>query len=108
MIEEIKLDQLDPIIPPLAITFVKIVPELSGCGRYAFGSWDILINTNDKNRSIRVQVLTKWKYENRPYEATDFYNTVALSRLNLGCDFWRGDFVLQEFDRKIVDAFYLT
>lgn len=97
---------IDPIIPPPAINFVEIKPELSGCGRYAFGSWDILLNKH-VNRRIRIRVLTKWQHENRDYSDILPYDLEPQSSFNLGCDFWRGDFELQEFKRSIVEAYYL-
>ena len=93
------------VIPPPASDFVKITPERSGCGRYAFASWDMLSNSHT-TKKIRVTVLTKWVYDNRPLKETNYYVLDPLSEINLGCDFWRGDFSLQEFDRKIVDAIY--
>jgi hypothetical protein len=94
-------------IPPPPINFVAIQPELSGCGRYAFASWDILVNKHDTKR-IRVYVQTKWVYQGTGLDRTDPYDLEPKQRLNLGCDFWRPDLdPLQEFDRKITRALYL-
>lgn len=102
----IEQDSGEFIIPPAAIKFVKIEVELSGCGNWPFGNWDLLVNSH-KEKSIRVTVETKWQYNNRPYREINYYNIPKLTKLNLGCDCWKGEMTFQEFQREIKDAIYL-
>lgn len=95
----------DPRVDP-PTRYVAIEPQLSGCGRHAFGSWDILVNKH-ASRRIRATIRTTWIYMGTKLEQVASYNLNPLQRENLGCDYWRGDFELQEFDRTVVAAIYL-
>src|SRR3569623_1454129 len=104
MVTEINPSGELDLMPPT--NFVAIRPEQSCCGRYAFGSWDILVTTHT-TKTIRVWVKTKWVYQSTNMETTDYYDVGPGENVNLGCDFLRPDLgPLQEFDRSIVRAIY--
>ena len=87
--------------------FVSIRPERSGCGRYAFGSWDILVNVHTTRR-IRMSVRTEWNYHSTTLQSSEDYTLGPREEINLGCDFWRPDLEpLQEFERTITRAIYV-